>query len=255
VKGVPVAVGSKVLVGGVASGVALASGVMLTSSVGVPVGDDVGLISGPVGVEVAVTGTAFPISMTTPTTSAADSASSRLTSDCGQLVPSNIAMIAASMSPASTMPLQSASPGSCAPTDAGARRTWIAAYTTTIKRHILNEGSRTLPQLNIPTPSASPPHQTCLAADRFATPKKRNTARTHSHHGVGVGVATRMTICFVGPVRPKTSASLAVTTFSPGAKVAVAATMSQNCCVAAVLTVLGSRVMSTIVHADCVEKA
>lgn len=58
-----------------------------------------------------------------------------------------------------------------------------------------------------------------------------------------------MTICFVGPVRPKLSASLADTTLSPGGNIAVAATMSQNCAVAKGLTVRDSRVGPEIVHA------
>jgi len=152
--------------------VALTSGVVLASSVGVAVGDDVGeLMAGSVGVEVAVTGTPFPTSMATPIRSAADSVWSELTSAWRQPVPSNSAMIAPSTSEASTKPLQSASPRTCALTAVAARTTWTAAQATTIRRHILDEGSGTLPQLCIPTPARAHPTRRALLRIGLQLPK------------------------------------------------------------------------------------
>lgn len=47
--------------------------------------------------------------------------------------------------------------------------------------------------------------------------------------GRGVGVATRTTICLLGPTLPRASRNRAVRTDSPGGNTAVAATISQNC--------------------------
>ncbi len=71
--------------------------------------------------------------------------------------------------------------------------------------------------------------------------------------GVGVGVATRTTICAVGPVLPITSRKRTVTSESPDGKSAVAATKSQNCTAAPKLMSRGSPEASVNVHGDCAE--
>jgi len=221
-------------------------GVVEADCVGVEVGTSV---SSAEGVTLGVTAVALPIALATAGKSAADSVSSTLTSASAQVVPSNKASFTAPASAWLTTASQFASPVSWA--TAGMARTLKSTSARTVSAsfaHLRSESSGALRDLCIPTPTRA--HHQHVPGDNRVCNSPKVYGEDFVRHGVGVGVATRITICAVGPVRPDTSASLAVTTLSPALNAAVAATMSQNCSVACGLMVCGSRVWSMRVHAD-----
>ena len=90
---------------------------------------------------------------------------------------------------------------------------------------------------------------------RFAqSPTRRHATQTTakpSYGGVGVGVATRKTICAVGPRLPAVSRSCTVRIDSPGGNNEVAEMKSQNWMRAAVLMKCVSPEASVNVQAFC----
>jgi hypothetical protein len=178
---------------------------------------------------------------TSASKSAAVTRPSPLTSAVAHVVGFASATVSARRSSPFNTPLQSASPGSAA--TAVAVRNILARKPTTSDR--TTRGS-TKPQGT----AQSCPRATLFA--RYIIPSILIRAPAHGV-SVGVGVATRTTICAGGPVLPRTSRSLAVTRESPVGKTAVVATKSQNCTVAPAVISFGSPEASMNVHGAAAE--
>jgi hypothetical protein len=218
VPGVNVAEGSPVDVGvDVAVGTAVAAGVAVSASVPVGVGESVRP-----GVGEAAEAARRA---TSASRSAAVIRPSPLTSAVAQVVGFASATISARRSLPFSSPLQSTSPGSAA--TAVAAQHLLATKPTTSTR--IARGRTELWGTAHSCPRAMSLSR-CIISILIRAPI----------HGVGVGVATRTTICASGPVLPSTSRSFAVTRESPVGKTAVVATKSQNCTVAPALISFGS---------------